>query len=273
MIDRLYRAYRTYGVRGLSKRLLHYADPRAALREAGILDEVGGRTGLEVGGPSQMFSRSGLYPVYEAAGRVDNCTFAGETMWEGVVVEGATFRYARGRAPGRQYVTEATDLRGVASDSYDFVLSSHCLEHVANPLRALGEWIRVLKPGGLMVMVLPNKEGTFDHRRPVTPFVHLIGDFQDDVGEDDLTHLPEILDLHDLAMDPGSASFEAFKARSLRNFENRGLHHHTFDAPLVAQIADHAGLKTLSLTLRGPDNICLLARKPIGEAAVSPAAS
>ena len=127
----------------------------------------------------------------------------------------------------------------------------------------MGEWIRVLKPGGLLLMVLPNKDGTFDHRRPVTPFAHLLADLQGGVGEDDLTHLPEILSLHDLAMDPGSADFEAFKARSMRNFENRGLHHHTFDAPLVARIADHAGLNTLSLTLRGPDNICLVAQKPL----------
>ena len=264
MIDRLARAYRIHGVGGLAKKLVHYADPVAALREAGILDQVSGRVGLEVGGPSQMFGRGGLYPVYPVAGRVDNCTFANRTMWEGAVVEGATFHYARGRAPGRQYVTEATDLSCIASDTYAFVLSSHCLEHVANPLRALGEWIRVLAPGGLMVMVLPNKDGIFDHRRPVTALAHLIEDFERDIGEDDLTHLPEILSLHDLTMDPGSADLDAFKARSLRNLENRGLHHHTFDAPLVARIADHMGLETLSLALRGPDNICLVARKPPG---------
>jgi SAM-dependent methyltransferase len=263
MIGQLYRAYRDRGVVGLFSWVLHYIDPKAPLRDAGILELISGRVGLEVGGPSRMFSRGGLFPVYEVVGRVDNCTFARNTIWEGVVVEGDTFHFAAGRTPGRQYVTEATDLSCIASASYDFVLSSHCLEHVANPLRALGEWIRVLKPGGLLLIILPNKDGIFDHRRPVTPFTHLLDDLHSGIGEDDLAHLPEILSLHDLAMDPGAGNFEAFRARSMRNFENRGLHHHTFDAPLAAQIADNLELETLSLTLRGPDNICLVAQKPL----------
>jgi len=38
----------------------------------------------------------------------------------------------------------------------DFVFSSHVLEHLDDPERALKEWTRVLAPGGIMVLYLPH---------------------------------------------------------------------------------------------------------------------
>lgn len=122
---------------------------------------------------------------------------------------------------------------GIADYSYDFLLSSNCLEHVANPLKALFEWHRVLRPGGYLILVLPRKDGTFDHRRSVTTFEHIFSDFKKGVGEDDMTHLEEILQLHDLSLDPPAGTLEQFRARSLKNGENRTLHHHVFDLSVV----------------------------------------
>jgi predicted SAM-dependent methyltransferase len=36
-------------------------------------------------------------------------------------------------------------------ESYDTVYSSHCLEHMIDPVKALNEWWRLVKPGGYMV--------------------------------------------------------------------------------------------------------------------------
>ncbi|PYL73305.1 MAG: hypothetical protein DMF22_01865 [Verrucomicrobia bacterium] len=36
----------------------------------------------------------------------------------------------------------------IPSGKYDFLLASHCLEHMANPLCAFQEWLRVLKKKG-----------------------------------------------------------------------------------------------------------------------------
>jgi SAM-dependent methyltransferase len=119
--------------------------------------------------------------------------------------------------------------------SFDFVLSCHSLEHVANPLKALAEWRRVVRPGGYLVLVLPNKSANFDHRRPTTTMTHLLADFTAGVGEDDLTHLPEILALHDLERDRAAGTREAFAKRSESNFANRGLHHHIFDLDLLRE--------------------------------------
>ncbi|NVM23592.1 MAG: class I SAM-dependent methyltransferase [Desulfobacterales bacterium] len=201
-----------------------------------------GKKGFEIGGPSHIFSRKGLLPIYPIVGQLDNCNFNKTTVWEKVINEGLNFRYDKKRPLGYQFINDATDLSDIPSEAYDFILSSHTLEHIANPLRALYEWIRVLKVNGIIVLIVPHKDGTFDHLRPISSLEHLIEDFKQETGEDDLSHLPEILKFHDLKMDPPAGNFEAFRKRSENNFENRCLHHHVFDAKLVIAIINHIGL-------------------------------
>jgi SAM-dependent methyltransferase len=219
------------------------------------------RSGLELGGPSRFFQSRGLFPIYCAAARIDNCNFGRETIWEGSVGARHDFHYDPRRAPGKQYISEATDLSFIPDSSYDFLLSSHMLEHSANPLRALHEWQRVLKVDGTLFLVLPHKDGTFDHLRPVTPLKHLIQDFERGTGEDDLTHLPEIVALHDLRLDFGVASLEEFEARSAKNYENRALHHHVFDARAAVELVDHAGFQIRMVELARPEHITILATR------------
>jgi len=221
------------------------------------------KIGLEIGGPSGMFKRSGLLPVYTVAARIDNCNFGHQTVWEGAIKEGATFHYDKRRAPGNQYIAEATNLGHIASASYDIVLSSHTLEHVANPLQALSEWTRALKEKGLLVLVVPHRDGTFDHRRPVTSLAHFIQDFEQQITEGDLTHLEEILRLHDLSKDSLAGDFEAFKQRGKRNLENRCLHHHVFDTRLAVDVIHHLGLQILAVEVRHPHDIFVIAQKPM----------
>ena len=53
---------------------------------------------------------------------------------------------------------DAQALLGVPDNSFDFVYSSHCLEHMLNPLVALNNWIRVLKPGGHLIFLIPDED-------------------------------------------------------------------------------------------------------------------
>ncbi len=53
---------------------------------------------------------------------------------------------------------DAQLLDNVADDSFDFLYSSHCLEHVRDPYEALGNWIRVVKPGGHLVIDMPDED-------------------------------------------------------------------------------------------------------------------
>jgi SAM-dependent methyltransferase len=255
------RALRDDGVVSVARRVWSAAFPRQALRRLGVLAFVDGRLGLEIGGPSQAFGRLGVVPVYLAAERIDNCNFAATTLWEGQIAEGRTFRFNAARPAGEQFIAEATGLGQVAAGAYDFVLSSHAIEHCANPLKALAEWSRVLKAGGLLVLVAPHRDGAFDHRRPLTTLAHLIDDFGQGVGEDDLTHLDEILRLHDLDRDPGGDDVESFRARALRNADNRSLHHHVFDTALARAMVEQAGFEVLRAERPTQMDIVVLARR------------
>lgn len=44
-----------------------------------------------------------------------------------------------------------------ANDFFDIVLSSEVIEHTENPLKAISESIRVLRPEGILVLTTPNK--------------------------------------------------------------------------------------------------------------------
>jgi len=55
-------------------------------------------------------------------------------------------------------VSEADKIDIFATQSMDFVFSSHLLEHIENADKALKEWWRVIKPGGYLVLYLPHDE-------------------------------------------------------------------------------------------------------------------
>ena len=53
---------------------------------------------------------------------------------------------------------DAQRLDGVGDASYDFVHSSHCLEHLEDPREGLRNWLRVVRPGGHLVVVVPDED-------------------------------------------------------------------------------------------------------------------
>lgn len=63
-------------------------------------------------------------------------------------------------------------------ESQDFIVSSHVIEHFPNPIKALIEWDRLVKVGGIIFMIVPHKERTFDKEKECTPLEHLIEDFR-----------------------------------------------------------------------------------------------
>jgi SAM-dependent methyltransferase len=53
---------------------------------------------------------------------------------------------------------DAQLMQGVPDNSYALVYSSHCMEHVHDPRVALSHWFRILKPGGHVVVSVPDWE-------------------------------------------------------------------------------------------------------------------
>lgn len=53
---------------------------------------------------------------------------------------------------------DAQFLATVADESFDFVHSSHCLEHLVNPQEGLWNWFRVVRQGGYLVITVPDED-------------------------------------------------------------------------------------------------------------------
>jgi SAM-dependent methyltransferase len=247
-----------YGPRGFIDRVLIATQGRLSCYRLAV-SLVEGKRGLEIGGPSEVFQ--GWYRplfIYHRVGSLDNCDFSRTTAWSS---HADSFRFSHFKRPGRTFVCDGSNLADVENGSYDFVLSSHNLEHFANPVKALKEWQRVLRPGGSLILVLPHYLKTFDHRRTLTPVAHMIEDFERNTREDDLSHLEEILSGHDLKMDAAAGTLDDLRRRSLRNFDNRCLHHHVFDEHNSRELLTAVGMEVVAVEQALPFHIFLLAQK------------
>jgi SAM-dependent methyltransferase len=254
------------GVRGKLRELRwrqagHYTRPLPP----SFLDAAREGRVLEVGGPSAVFGAAGLLPVYAVAASVDGVQWSEDTIWHG---RQRGDYVPDGTPTGALHIVDGGTLEGLPDGAYDAVVSSHVIEHLANPLAALTAWRRVTRPGGGIVLVAPHMAGTFDHRRPVTTLEHLIEDLERGTGEDDLTHLEETLALHDRARDAEAGDMEAWAALRRANPQHRVLHHHVFTTASLIRALAYAGITVDAVETRFPHDIYVAGRFAEAPAAV-----
>jgi|GEM_PF-1245754 len=84
----------------------------------------------------------------------------------------------------------------VATESLDFVISSHVIEHEPNPIAAFLESARVLKEGGIFFCIFPKRsaEKKSDIFRPLTQFEEFIAAYAEDRTVDKLSSPAESAD-------------------------------------------------------------------------------
>lgn len=218
------------------------------------------KTGLEIGGPSSIFGLKGNFPVYLFAKCIDGVNYSTETVWEGKISQGKNFNYFDSKT-GYQYIQEASELKNIPLFSYDFLLSSHSLEHIANPIKALKIWHTLLKRQGELVLVLPDKKNTFDIKRPYTLMEHLINDFKQNVDEHDTTHFNEIILHYSPAKGEKEISAETMRELLKNNYINRRAHHHVFNFETIKEMLLYCGFDTLYQQEAPPFHLITVARK------------
>ena len=81
-------------------------------------------------------------------------------------------------------VGSATDIASLvpeeAHGTFDYIVSSHNFEHLPNPIKFLQGCEKVLKPGGIVSMVVPHARGCFDLFRPLTTAIDWLAAFKED---------------------------------------------------------------------------------------------
>ncbi|MDD4932515.1 MAG: methyltransferase domain-containing protein [Methylacidiphilaceae bacterium] len=65
-------------------------------------------------------------------------------------------------------IQELAEGAGYSPQIFDYVVSSHNFEHLPNPIRFLQGCAKVLKPGGILAMAIPDLRACFDYFRPPT---------------------------------------------------------------------------------------------------------
>lgn len=53
---------------------------------------------------------------------------------------------------------DANDIIKSVNEQYDYVYSSHCLEHMVDPRKSLKEWWALVKPGGHLILIVPDED-------------------------------------------------------------------------------------------------------------------
>jgi SAM-dependent methyltransferase len=139
--------------------------------------------------------------------------------------------------------------------SLDYVIASHVLEHVANPVAALAEWYRVVRPGGIIYFVVPNRLSAFDRPRELTTVEHMLDDHLAGATAHDPTHIDEFAFGVDWAQYRPDASLDdvpaqrAAFARGMHAAVERGedinIHFHTFEPSNVRELLERLTVGTV----------------------------
>jgi SAM-dependent methyltransferase len=220
------------------------------------------KRGLEIGGPTRLFSKKGAVPLYTVIRSLDNVNFNSNNFWS-KLQSGRNYIFNDSKESGTQIIHDSIDLFSIKDESYEFVLSSHVLEHIANPLKALKEWNRVIVKGGYLFCVVPDMRYTYDRKRTLTEFKHILQDYLNNICEDDSTHFEEVIKLHDFRKDSTVSSFQEHQSRTLDNFTTRICHHHTFDEKLLKEMLEYCQFKVLKTQIFKPYHIAIFAQKQV----------
>jgi len=88
-------------------------------------------------------------------------------------------------------VDDGETLSSQPDSSVDFVIANHFIEHTQNPLGTIANHLRVLRPGGILYLAVPDRRRTFDADRPPTPLEHIVRDHSEGSGWSRTIHQEE----------------------------------------------------------------------------------
>ncbi|MHA1756627.1 MAG: methyltransferase domain-containing protein [Promethearchaeota archaeon] len=147
------------------------------------------------------------------------------------------------------YYHDGADLYFLKNESFDIICSSHVIEHLPNPLKALYEWIRIIKKGGIIYCGVLDKRFTFDHKRKRTKLNHLIEDFKKDIDDKDLTHIQEVINKWDSDLDSYWTRNQFIKM--VYSKPSGFIHYHIWIKKDIKKLFKYVGLKIEFLALIG----------------------
>ena len=143
--------------------------------------------------------------------------------------------------PGSKHpdiVSNGESFPTIADNSMDFLIANHVLEHVTDPIGSISEWHRILKPGGILLMAVPDKRFTFDSERERTRLSHLLDDHNSGL-DPAVLNLPHLKDwaTHVEKLQEGSPEWQEWVDREIR--EGYSVHNHVWIMEDIREVLDY----------------------------------
>ncbi len=158
-------------------------------------------------------------------------------------------------------VDDGERLPTIPSSSQDFVIANHFLEHCQDPIGTLGHLLRVVRPGGVLYVAVPDKRLTFDRDRPMTPLSHLISNHEQEPERSLRDHLEEWARLVDRVPTERVAAWADELHRT-----GYSIHYHVWSPPELLELVIWSGRDgalpfTPELFLQRKEEMILILRK------------
>jgi len=131
-----------------------------------------------------------------------------------------------------EIVDDGETLATIADAMHDFVIANHFIEHCENPLLTFQNLLRVLKPGGILFMAVPDKRFTFDVDRPSTTVNHVLRDFSEGPEWSKRQHYEEWTRLVNKQTDPSHVDAETQHLIDMKY----SIHFHVWSAPELLEL-------------------------------------
>jgi SAM-dependent methyltransferase len=132
-------------------------------------------------------------------------------------------------------IDDGEKLDSQADASVDFIIANHFIEHTEDPLGALANHLRVIRPGGILYLAVPDRRRTFDAARPATAIEHVVADHVEGPERSRRAHLQEWARL----VETVAADDVPARVRALEE-TNYSIHFHVWTAGEFTEFLDHA---------------------------------
>lgn len=219
-----------------------------------VIQTLSNLKGLEFGGPTELFWNPNCgMPLYKNV-KLDGANLIEDNFFQFSFSD--EFDYSYGK--GEQFSIDCSNEDSLSSieKKYDFIVTSHVIEHLANPIKAIRLWKRLLKKDGYILSIIPDYLNCFDRNRPLTTLEHLIDDFANNTEESDCTHIEEQKKLHDWSC----GGHKDFYNLCEENEKTRVVHHHTFNLITSELLMYACGLNPVFNFKHDPLNIVNLSK-------------
>jgi hypothetical protein len=170
-----------------------------------------------------------------------------------------------GTAPERiVYAVDAQTVSNVPSSRFDALIAFHVMEHMANPIGAIGSWLRTLRPGGLLFIAVPDVcslRGNVDKHRLTAGANHFARDYEQARGRGSRELMPEhtIQHLKEIAVSVSTFHMDPLHAQDVRewtvNASARATARGTFEWPLCGSPLSMQPFRAFKQILRDLDKI------------------